>query len=69
MNPPIRPKDDMEYLWQSILAGKVDWVVSDHACCSKEMKVSPSDTGDIFVAKSGFGGTEWLVPAFFSEGV
>src|SRR5690349_9286659 len=33
VNPPIRPREDVEYLWEQLLAGKVDWVVSDHACC------------------------------------
>src|SRR4051794_26644060 len=29
VNPPIRPREDVEYLWQQLLAGNVDWVVSD----------------------------------------
>ncbi|MGH8223666.1 MAG: dihydroorotase, partial [Woeseiaceae bacterium] len=33
VNPPIRPREDVEYLWGAVLDGKVDWVVSDHACC------------------------------------
>ena len=33
VNPPIRPREDVEALWQAVLDGKVDWVVSDHACC------------------------------------
>ena len=68
VNPPIRPRDDVEYLWQQLLAGKVDWVVSDHACCRHETKAAKNALGNIWLAKSGFGGTEYLLPALVSEG-
>ena len=67
VNPPIRPREDVEYLWQHVLDGNVDWVTSDHACCKHEKKVDGSRPDEIFLAKSGFGGTEYLVPGFFSE--
>src|SRR5687767_1372373 len=28
VNPPIRPREDVEYLWQMMLENKIDWVVS-----------------------------------------
>jgi allantoinase len=68
VNPPIRPREDVEYLWQQLLAGKVDWVVSDHACCRHETKAAKHALGNIWLAKSGFGGTEYLLPALVSEG-
>lgn len=68
VNPPIRPREDVEYLWTSLLDRKVDWVVSDHACCSHELKVSPTNKEDIWLAKSGFGGTEYLLSGLVSEG-
>jgi len=68
VNPPIRPREDVEYLWEKLLAGEVDWVCSDHACCSEEQKVHKARQDDVFSAKSGFGGTEWLLPGLFSEG-
>lgn len=68
VNPPIRPREDVEYLWQAVLDGKVDWVVSDHACCRHELKVDGERPEEIFLAKSGFGGTEYLVPGLISEG-
>ena len=68
VNPPIRPREDVEYLWEQLLAGNVDWVVSDHACCRHETKVSKKYFGNIWLAKSGFGGTEYLLPALVSEG-
>ncbi|MBU6437710.1 MAG: dihydroorotase family protein, partial [Betaproteobacteria bacterium] len=68
VNPPIRPREDVEYLWNALLAGKLDWVVSDHACCRHEMKIPRHYFGNIWMAKSGFGGTEYLLPSLVSEG-
>lgn len=67
VNPPLRPREDVEALWEYLLDGSVDWVVSDHACCKDEMKFGdPRD--DVFAAKSGFGGAEYLLPGLVSEG-
>ena len=68
VNPPIRPREDVEFLWQMVLENKVDWVVSDHACCRHETKAAKNALGNIWLAKSGFGGTEYLLPALISEG-
>ena len=68
VNPPIRPREDVEFLWETLLAGELDWVVSDHACCRHEMKVAQARFGNIWLAKSGFGGTEYLLPALVTEG-
>ncbi len=68
VNPPIRPREDVEFLWEALLAGELDWVVSDHACCRQELKVPKRYFGNIWMAKSGFGGTEYLLPALVSEG-
>ena len=68
VNPPIRPREDVEFLWQALLDGELDWVVSDHACCRHEQKIPKRYFGNIWMAKSGFGGTEYLLPALVSEG-
>ena len=68
VNPPIRPREDVEYMWEALLAGELDWVVSDHACCRQELKIPKHYFGNIWMAKSGFGGTEYLLPALVSEG-
>lgn len=68
VNPPIRPREDVEYLWEQLVAGNLDWVCSDHACCKHEMKVDKKQKGNIWLAKSGFGGTEYLLAALVSEG-
>jgi len=71
VNPPIRSREDVEFLWEKLLEGELDWVVSDHACCSEELKTDNQDYTDgdnIWVSKSGFGGTEYLLSALYSEG-
>jgi allantoinase len=69
VNPPIRPREDVEFLWRAVLDGGVDWIVSDHACCAEEVKAAGrAGAGDIWLAKSGFGGTEYLLAGVFSEG-
>ena len=67
VNPPLRPREDVEALWEHVLAGNVDWVSSDHACCREEQKFgTPAE--NVFLAKSGFGGAEYLLPALVTEG-
>ncbi|MFI6043797.1 dihydroorotase family protein [Nocardia sp. NPDC051321] len=67
VNPPLRERADVEALWRHLLAGDIDWVVSDHACCRAEQKFG-DDPGDVFVAKSGFGGAEYLLPGLVGAG-
>ncbi len=68
VNPPIRSREDVEYLWEAVLERRVDWIVSDHACCAAEAKWDPEQPDNIWLAKSGFGGTEYLLSGVFSEG-
>jgi allantoinase len=67
VNPPLRPREDVEALWDYVLDGTIDWVVSDHACCKDEMKFG-EDRDDVFLAKSGFGGAEYLLAGMVTEG-
>jgi allantoinase len=68
VNPPIRPRADVERLWEAVLDRQVDWIVSDHACCSSEQKTHPEAPGNIWLGKAGFGGTEYLLSGIYSEG-
>ncbi len=63
VNPPIRTDADREALWRGVLDGRIDTVVSDHACCAEAEK------GDnLWSALPGFGGTALLYPYLISEG-
>ncbi len=68
VNPPIRSREDVEYLWQHVLDGNIDWVCSDHACCKAEYKTDKEYKDNVWLAKSGFGGTEYLLSALYTEG-
>lgn len=68
VNPPIRPRKDVEYLWERVLDGTIQWIVTDHANCPEDTKVSAEDPDDVWKAKAGLGGTEYLLPGIFSEG-
>lgn len=68
VNPPIRSPEDVDYLWEAVLDRKIHWIVSDHACCSAEIKVSKDNPQDVWLAKAGFGGTENLLSGVFHEG-
>ena len=50
------------------MAGNLDWVCSDHACCNHEMKMDGKKPGNMWLGKSGFGGTEYLLAGLVSEG-
>ena len=63
VNPPIRSRDNVEYLWKSVLDGTIKTVVSDHACVTKEIK-----KGDLWTSLPGFGGTSLMFPILVTEG-
>ncbi len=62
VNPPIREQADNDALWAAVMDGRIDHVVSDHACCFEE------DKADLWGAKAGFGGTALLYPVLISDG-
>jgi dihydroorotase (multifunctional complex type) len=64
VNPPIRKREDAEFLWSGIANGEVDTVVSDHACCMEEHKKED----DLWGSLPGFGGSSLLYPTLISEG-
>lgn len=63
VNPPIRAQSDVEALWRGVKRGEVDWVCSDHACCSETHK-----EGELWQALPGFGGTALIYPFMLTEG-
>lgn len=68
VNPPIRSRQDVEYLWEHVLDGNIDWVCSDHACCKAEFKTDAHEKDNVWLTKSGFGGTEMLLSGLYTEG-
>jgi allantoinase len=68
VNPPLRPREHVEYLWERVLDGTLQWVMTDHANCPKALKVDADDPTSVWKARAGFGGTEYMLPGIFSEG-
>ncbi|WP_308798331.1 dihydroorotase [Agromyces silvae] len=64
VNPPVRPREDVEFLWQTFLAGGIDVVGSDHNARHRVNKEK-----DVFSASAGFPGTGGVLPLTLAEGL
>lgn len=62
-NPPVRPKDQVERMWQLLSAGWIDTVGSDHAPLPQNESPVVWD-----VCARGLTSVELLFPLMFSEG-
>ncbi len=63
VNPPIRSRADVEFLWQALMDNRLKTVVSDHACPPLKRK-----DGDLWTCMPGFGGTSLMFPVLITEG-
>ncbi|GLQ54993.1 dihydroorotase [Devosia nitrariae] len=60
INPPIRPRAEVEKLWQHVASGNVTLVSTDHVSWSEDRKTNP----DMLANASGVPGLEAMVPLF-----
>ncbi|TCL72167.1 amidohydrolase family protein [Rhizobium sp. BK251] len=60
INPPIRPRAEVETLWRKVSEGKVWLVSTDHVSWSENRKTNP----DMLANASGVPGLEVMVPLF-----
>ncbi|GLQ10341.1 allantoinase [Devosia yakushimensis] len=60
INPPIRPRVEVEKLWEHVRAGNVTLVSTDHVSWSENRKTNP----DMLANASGVPGLEVMVPLF-----
>ncbi|VDC26697.1 dihydroorotase [Pseudogemmobacter humi] len=60
INPPIRPRAEVETLWRHVAAGNVSMVSTDHVSWSEDRKTDP----DMLKNASGVPGLEVMVPLF-----
>ena len=65
--PPIRPRKEVEEMWQCVFDGLVDTIASDHAPCTIEEKEEGMD--NIWQAWGGITGIQTMLPAVLTEGV
>lgn len=62
--PPLRPRRDLESLWERIFDRDVEFVTSDHSPCPPEMKAGE----DFFRAWGGISGCQSLLNVMLDEG-
>src|SRR5690349_5384288 len=60
INPPVRPRTEVEALWRQVAAGNVTLVSTDHVSWSENRKTDP----DMLKNSSGVPGLEVMVPLF-----
>lgn len=60
INPPIRPRKEVEALWQRVRDGLVWLVSTDHVAWSENRKTNP----DMLANSSGVPGLEVMIPLF-----
>jgi len=64
--PPIRTKNDVQHMWQSIQKNHIDTIGTDHVANQLKLKL---DGDDIWSALAGFPGIGTSLPILLSEGV
>ena len=62
--PPLRPREDLQTLWEHVFEGNVEFVTSDHSPCPPEMKAGD----DLFRAWGGISGCQSLLNVMLDEG-
>lgn len=63
--PPIRDAQNREGLWQALLEGVIDFVITDHSPCSPGLKLAES--GDFEAAWGGIASLQLGLPAVWTE--
>jgi len=65
--PPLRSRQEVDALWECVLAGMVDTIASDHSPCTWEEK-APGLT-NIWKGWGGISGIQTMLPVLITEGV
>ncbi|CAG8648943.1 17465_t:CDS:2 [Funneliformis caledonium] len=67
--PPIREKSNREKLWQALLDGTIDYVVSDHSPCTAELKRfnDKEEERDFIKAWGGISTLQFGLPLLWTE--
>ena len=62
--PPIRDEAERNMLWDAVLNGEIDMIVSDHSPCPPDLKAPES--GDFFQAWGGIASLQLGLPAVWT---
>ncbi|MGV0878882.1 dihydroorotase family protein [Martelella sp. FLE1502] len=60
INPPVRPRREVEAIWRHVAEGRVSMVSTDHVSWARERKTNPA----MLKCASGVPGLEVMVPLF-----
>ena len=63
--PPIRERANRELLWQAVIDGTIDFVVSDHSPCAPALKFLPE--GNLAKAWGGISSLQFVLPAVWTQ--
>ncbi|MEZ4416075.1 MAG: amidohydrolase family protein [Gemmatimonadota bacterium] len=65
--PPLRPAEDVEAMWEGLRDGRIDLLATDHAPWTREQKMDPElDVGRV---RPGVSDLRFVRPVLYSEGV
>ncbi|XP_071806072.1 allantoinase, mitochondrial-like [Asterias amurensis] len=62
--PPIREKENQEKLWQAVINGDIDLIVSDHSPCTADLKLTKE--GDFMKAWGGISSLQFGLSLFWT---
>jgi allantoinase len=65
--PPLRTRQEVDALWECVLAGLVDTIASDHSPCTWDEKAAGMT--NIWKGWGGISGIQTMLPAIITEGV
>ena len=63
--PAVKGRAERDKLWKLLAEGKIDFLASDHAPCTREEK----ETGNVWTAYGGIPGVGTSFPYLYSEGL
>jgi allantoinase len=63
--PPIREKSNSDALWQALISGTIDFVVSDHSPCTPDLKFLQE--GNLQLAWGGISSLQFGLPVIWTE--
>jgi allantoinase len=64
-SPPIRDRKNRDQLWQALLDGVIDFVITDHSPCAPQLKLA--ERGDFDEAWGGIASLQLGLPAVWTE--
>jgi allantoinase len=63
--PPVRERENREKLWQAVIDGTIDMIVSDHSPCTPSLKLQ--EQGDFMDAWGGIAALQFGLPVMWTN--